>query len=60
MIMAEEAQFERWNHTAAILSFHANLNRDPKKKRRPFSMKDFHPMKQKKQEKNVRIVKKEM
>jgi hypothetical protein len=35
---------EEWARTAAILAMHANLNRDPKKQKDPFTADDFNPM----------------
>ena len=40
-------QREAWNHTSAQIAQHAELNRDPKKRSRPFSWKEFHPLEQK-------------
>lgn len=32
-----------WNHTASILAMLAEINRDHKKRSKPFSAEDFHP-----------------
>ncbi len=37
---------DRWNHTAAVLAMLANVNRDPKRRRRPFMPANFHPYEQ--------------
>ncbi len=34
---------EKWNHTSVLLALQANCHRDPKKRRRPYSARDFHP-----------------
>jgi len=36
--------FSDWTHTAHILCLIANVNRDTKKHREPYSVSDFHPM----------------
>ena len=35
-----------WNHTSSILALIANINRDRKKRSRPFEPREFHPMEQ--------------
>jgi len=40
--MAQSRQEDNWNHTAALLTMLANVNRDPKKGR-AFKPADFHP-----------------
>jgi hypothetical protein len=41
--MQEGADFARWNHTTAIQATLANTVRDPKKRKKPFSGREFHP-----------------
>lgn len=43
--MGEAKQFENWNHTAAVMSILANVNRS--KKGRSYTTADFHPMQNK-------------
>jgi hypothetical protein len=33
-----------WLHTARMLAMLAEVNRDPKKRGRPFRMEEFHPL----------------
>ena len=40
--MATAKQFERWNHTAAVMCLTANINRG--KKSRGYKVEEFHPM----------------
>jgi len=40
--MTQSRQEDNWNHTAALLTMLANVNRDPKKGR-AFKPADFHP-----------------
>lgn len=35
---------ENWNHTAQMMALTANINRDPKRKSKPFAPADFHPL----------------
>jgi hypothetical protein len=42
--MAEGRIRENWNHTAQLMALTANINRDPKRKPKPYSPADFHPM----------------
>ena len=42
--MARARIKEDWLHTSHILEMLANVNRDPKRRRKPYSWKDFHPM----------------
>lgn len=42
--MARARIKEEWLHTSRILEMLANINRDPKRRRKPYSWKDFHPM----------------
>jgi len=32
-----------WNHTGSVLAMIANTIRDPAKRRKPFTVLDFHP-----------------
>lgn len=32
-----------WNHTAALIAVTAEINRDRKKRKKPYSLTDFHP-----------------
>lgn len=34
---------ENWNHTAQMMALTANINRDPKRKSKPFAPAYFHP-----------------
>ena len=42
--MARARIKEEWLHTSRILEMLANVNRDPKRRRKPYSWKDFHPL----------------
>ena len=42
--MADAVRSEAWQHTAWIVCMIANVNRDAKKRPRPFSPDDFNPM----------------
>lgn len=42
--MARARTKEEWLHTSQVLQMLANVNRDPKKRRKPYTWKDFHPM----------------
>jgi RecB family exonuclease len=42
--MVESRRREAWQHTSAVLATLANIHRDPKKKPRPFTTQEFHPM----------------
>lgn len=33
----------QWNHTAAVMCLHANLNRDPRRKAQAYEPDDFNP-----------------
>lgn len=41
--MAEARGKAEWSQTSAMLAMTANVNRDPKKKRRPYTAEDFNP-----------------
>jgi hypothetical protein len=41
--MAEGVAKERWNHTSQLLATLCEINRNPKKRRRPFTADEFHP-----------------
>lgn len=41
--MAEGRSIAAWWHTAALLAQAANQNRNPKKRRQPYSAEEFHP-----------------
>ena len=41
--MATARQEADWSRTASIMAMLANINRDPKKRRRPFEAFDFMP-----------------
>ena len=49
--MLDGRQMAQWDHTAAILAMQAEINRDRKKRRKPFGPGDFHPMVQQKRKK---------
>jgi hypothetical protein len=42
--MVDAARSEAWQHTAWIMCMIANVNRDAKKRPRPFSPDEFNPM----------------
>lgn len=42
--MAEGRVRQEWNHTSCILAMIANVNRDRKRRSRPFDPKEFHPL----------------
>lgn len=46
--MADAKMDQDWNHTSEVLALIANANRDPKKRREPFTSDDFHPLREKK------------
>lgn len=41
--MAIGRQKVEWNHTAALMAMQAELSRDRKKRKEPFTPADFHP-----------------
>ena len=41
--MANGRSHEAWMHTASVMAIVANTVRDPKKRSRPYTVKDFHP-----------------
>ena len=41
--MADAVIQERWNHTAQLLATLCEVNRNPKKRRSPFTADEFHP-----------------
>lgn len=45
--MLEGRQRSQWDHTASVLTMLANANRDPKKRRQPYRVSEFHPFAQK-------------
>jgi len=42
--MAEARRRDQWSHTATLLAMTANVHRNPKKRARPFSPVEFHPL----------------
>jgi hypothetical protein len=42
--MAEARCAVWWNHTSAVLALIANVNRDPRRRSKPYESSDFHPM----------------
>ena len=42
--MADEALAHAWNHTSAVCAMIANTVRDPKKRARPYTPGEFHPV----------------
>jgi hypothetical protein len=42
--MADARRRHDWDQTAELLALLANAHRDPKKRRRPYSSADFHPL----------------
>jgi hypothetical protein len=43
MWMADGVAQERWNHTAQLLATLCELQRNPKRRSRPFTAEEFHP-----------------
>jgi hypothetical protein len=41
--MAEARRRDAWDHTANLMALTANINRDPKQRREPFTAGEFHP-----------------
>ena len=35
---------DQWSHTAAVLALTANVHRNPKKRSKPYSPAEFHPL----------------
>ena len=42
--MADEREWQAWQHTAQLSAMIANSQRDPKKKSKPFLPAEFHPL----------------
>jgi hypothetical protein len=42
--MAEARRRDQWSRTATLLAMTANVHRNPKKRPRPFSAAEFHPL----------------
>ena len=42
--MVDGRRTDAWNHTANLLCMLANIHRDPKKQRKPFEPREFHPI----------------
>jgi len=42
--MADGRVREEWNHTSQLMCLTANINRDPKRKPKPYAPADFHPL----------------
>lgn len=42
--MADETEWRDWDRTAQLSAMIANTARDPKKRARPFSPAEFHPL----------------
>lgn len=57
--MADEKDDAAWWHTASIVAAIANTARDPKKRRRPFSAKEFHPLQNRRRKPLVKLSPKE-
>lgn len=43
-VASQGRQRDTWNHTCAVMAQMAEINRDPKKRARPFTADEFHPM----------------
>lgn len=43
LFMAEARDRTIWNHTAALMMTLANIHRDPRQRRKPYAMEEFHP-----------------
>jgi len=35
---------DQWSHTAAVMALVANVHRNPKKRSKPYSPAEFHPL----------------
>jgi hypothetical protein len=55
--MATARRRAAWDHTSAILWIQAEINRDKKKRSRPFRPEDFHPLRGRKVKEDIRIEK---
>lgn len=57
-MMADGRSKSEWSHTSNILAMFANVNRDPKKRKRPYESKEFNPhfMKSRSAVKKVKLV----
>ena len=53
--MTEGRIRQEWNHTSTVLAMIANVNRDRKKRSRPFEPREFHPMERAKQETGLAV-----
>ncbi len=53
--MADGAQEQAWNHTSAIVAMIAEVNRDSKRRSRPFTATEFHPYHGKKFSRGIRL-----
>jgi len=42
--MSDARRREVWSHTATLLAMTANVHRNPKKRPRPFTPAEFHPL----------------
>jgi len=42
--MADARRRDEWQHTSAVLAMLANVHRNPKKRPRPFTPAEFHPL----------------
>ncbi len=42
--MADARRKDQWSHTAAVLALTANVHRNPKKRSKPYSPAEFHPL----------------
>jgi hypothetical protein len=42
--MTDARRKEQWSHTSALMALVANVNRNPRKRSRPYSPIDFHPL----------------
>ncbi|MEZ6097172.1 MAG: hypothetical protein R3C03_23610 [Pirellulaceae bacterium] len=42
--MADARRNEAWSHTANLMALVANVNRNPRRRSRPYSPIDFHPL----------------
>ena len=42
--MADSRRKDQWSHTAAVMALTANIHRNPKKRSKPYSPAEFHPL----------------
>ena len=53
--MAEAKRNEAWSHTANLMALVANVNRNPRKRSRPYSPVEFHPFVERKKPAETKV-----